>query len=350
VSAAWETHVIAPGEHFWDFSELPAFDYNHIFVREALKKLGDRTPSFIYQRYSHNNYSGMKLAKHYQVPFVLEFNGSEIWIARNWGNPLKYETVSEHIETANLAAAQLIVVVSQPLKDDLVRKGIAEDKILVNPNGVDPDRYSPDIDGSELRKTWQIEHKTVIGFIGTFGRWHGAEILAEAYGKLLQTYPEYRDKVRLLMIGEGTTLPQVKQTLQKWNVVNSCILTGAIPQTEGPAYLAACDLLVSPQVPNRDGTPFFGSPTKLFEYMAMGKGIVASDLDQIGEILEHNESALLTKPGDAGGLMLALKTLIDDPQMRDRLGRAARKKVIDHYSWKEHTRKIVSRLREKFSH
>jgi glycosyltransferase involved in cell wall biosynthesis len=108
--------------------------------------------------------------------------------------------------------------------------------------------------------------------------------------------------------------------------------------------MAACDILVSPHVPNPDGTPFFGSPTKLFEYMAMGKGIVASDLDQIGEVLEHDRTAWLVKPGDVNSLMHGLKVLIDSPELRERLGETARKKAIAKHTWKEHTQKIIEKL------
>ena len=63
---------------------------------------------------------------------------------------------------------------------------------------------------------------------------------------------------------------------------------------------ATSDVLVSPHVANADGTPFFGSPTKIFEYMGLGKPIVASDLNQIGEVIEHERSGLLCPPGDVG--------------------------------------------------
>ena len=65
-------------------------------------------------------------------------------------------------------------------------------------------------------------------------------------------------------------------------------------------YPAACDILASPHVPNSDGTPFFGSPTKLFEYMAMGKGIVASDLDQIGETVIESIAAYFGEQHNRG--------------------------------------------------
>ena len=75
-------------------------------------------------------------------------------------------------------------------------------------------------------------------------------------------------------------------------------LTGLLERDQALRMLAACDVCVSPHVPNPDGTPFFGSPTKLFEYMGLGKPIVASDLDQIGEVIDHERNGLLVPPGD----------------------------------------------------
>ncbi len=99
------------------------------------------------------------------------------------------------------------------------------------------------------------------------------------------------------MIGAGPELGEAKRVIDAAGFTEAVIFTGLVAQEEGPSYLAACDILVSPHVPNADGTPFFGSPTKLFEYMAMGRGIVASDLDQIGEVLRHGETAWLVPPG-----------------------------------------------------
>ena len=303
--------------------------------------------SFIYQRYSLHNYTGTKLANHYKVPLVIEYNGPEVWVGQHWAKKIKYAELAEQIEHTITNAADVVVVVSQPLKSQLIEKGVEPDNILVNPNGVDPEIYSPKIDGSDIRHQYNLENKMVIGFIGTFGKWHGAEVLAHAFGLLIQKHPQYRDKIRLLMIGDGHTLPQVQKELEVYGVTRECILTGIVPQEEGPAHLAACDLLASPHVPNTDGTPFFGSPTKLFEYMAMEKGIIASDLDQIGEVLEHDHTAWMVKPGDAESLMFGLKAMIDDPDKSKRLGEAARREVIAKYTWREHTRKIIEKLKER---
>jgi glycosyltransferase involved in cell wall biosynthesis len=343
-----ETYIILPKKEFWDFRELSSFYFNEIFVQMARMYLKDTKISFIYQRYSLNNYSGLKLAKLYNVPFIMEYNGSEIWVHRHWGRSLKYEKLSERIELLNLKAADLVVVVSQVIRDELLNRGIDANKVLANPNGVDPDLYSPDIDGSGVRRQYYLNGKNVIGFIGTFGKWHGAEILAEAFGMLLQRYPEYRRLVTLFMIGDGMTMPLVKRNIDKYAIKENCVLTGLIPQEEGPMYLAASDVLVASHKPNPDGTPFFGSPTKLFEYMAMGKGIVASNLNQIGEVLKHDQTAWLVKPGDVEALIEGMKVLIDDTEKRKRLGRAARNEVVAKYTWKEHTRKIIEKLKEQY--
>jgi glycosyltransferase involved in cell wall biosynthesis len=154
-------------------------------------------------------------------------------------------------------------------------------------------------------------------------------------------------------------MPLVKQALCEerspfWT------LTGLIAQSEAPAHLAATDILVSPHVPNPDGTPFFGSPTKLFEYMAMGKTILASNLEQIGEVLRNSlrtdalperectgtetELAVLCKPADADDLVRSIRFAVDRPAWRNVLGRNARKEVLAKYTWKTHVTKFLETL------
>ena len=82
-----------------------------------------------------------------------------------------------------------------------------------------------------------------------------------------------------------------------------------------------------------DGSRFFGSPTKLFEYMAMGKGIVASRLEQLAEVLEHDRTAWLVTPGDPHELAEGIMRLALDPQKRASLGAAARRAAVERHSW-----------------
>ena len=340
-----EQHLVAPSEAFWNFKELPTFVLNDVLEQEVDRALAGRTPAFVYQRYSLNSYAGVRIARKLGVPFVVEYNGSEIWMSRHWGRPLAHERISDRIERLNLQAADLVVVVSSPMKDEIVARGVEERRVLVNPNGVDADRYSPSVDGSAVRARYGLGNAVVVGFIGTFGPWHGAEVLARAFVKLRTSRPQVFARVRLMMIGSGATLDAVRTAVARGGAADATVFTGLVPQEEGAAYLAACDVFVSPHVPNPDGTPFFGSPTKLFEYMAMGKGIVASKLDQIGDVLEHEKTALLVSPGDADALAEAIARLVDDRPLRECLGAAARRAVLDRHTWREHTGQTIERLK-----
>jgi glycosyltransferase involved in cell wall biosynthesis len=108
-----------------------------------------------------------------------------------------------------------------------------------------------------------------------------------------------------------------------------------------PALLDACDILLSPHVPLEDGSEFFGSPTKLFEYMAMGKGIVASRLGQIGDVLKDEKTALLVEPGNAQQLAEAILRLDTSRELREKLGLAAREAAIASHTWKINAQRVL---------
>lgn len=337
-----ETHRFGLEDLCWSLSEIPNFAFNARVIEEAQKIAAGRRIGFVYQRYSLGNFAGLALARKLSVPLVLEFNGSEVWISRHWGEGLRYERLAKQVEHCNVHAADLIVVVSDAVRDTLCEIGVTPDRILVNPNGVDTERYRPNLDGRAIRRRFGLDDHIVVGFIGTFGPWHGAEVLAEAFGLLHQR--GQAGNLRLLLVGDGPTMERTRSVLRRHEALDHVAFAGMVPQEDGPSHLAACDILVSPHVPNPDGTPFFGSPTKLFEYMAMGRAILASRLDQIGDVLEHGRTAWLVEPGDPEALAQGLLHLAEDRALRDRLAASARAEAVDRYSWREHTRRIVARL------
>jgi glycosyltransferase involved in cell wall biosynthesis len=347
VAPGVETHVVRPGSRYRNLGELRTAAFSETLIPRVEEILGARQPGFVYQRNSQFDFSGLALAARYSVPLVLEYNGPLVWMASNWGHAIRRAALADRIELANLRGAALVVAGSAQLRDELVGRGVEPAKVLVDPTGVDTDVYSPDVDGGPVRRELGLTGKTVIGFMGTFRKWHGTEVLAEAFGRLIARAPDLRDEVRLLMVGDAATMPEIGAILERHGVRDLAVLTGLVPQVEGPAYLAACDVLASPHVPNPDGTPFFGSPMKLFEYMAMGRGIVASDLEQIGEVLEDGRTAVLVPPADAEALAAGLERLVRDPELRARLGAAARREAVEHHTWREHTRRILDALRAR---
>ena len=323
-------------------STRAAFDiYNNLlFTHGAVVEIERAQPDFIYQRYSRFSWAGVEASLRTGRPLFLEYNGSEVWVGRYWDR-IGSLGLLERYERLNLAAAARVFVVSEVERQNLLRAGVEDEKIVVNPNGVDAERFQPNIGGGQAREELGIEQdETLVGFDGTFGPWHGVLALAEA----IKLMPKDA-RVRFLLVGSGVLRSEVERILREANVEQRAILTGAVEHERVPVLLDACDVLASPHVPLEDGSDFFGSPTKLFEYMAMGKGIVASRLGQIGDVLKNEETALLVEPGNARELSEAILRLTDSVQLRERLGAAARCEAIARHTWTHNAGRVLNAYR-----
>jgi glycosyltransferase involved in cell wall biosynthesis len=352
-ASGWKTTLIASGNlptasshvEIIPYSSLNTFSMEvaemHYGMKLAWRLREGESFDCIYQRHSGFNITGLLLASLWKVPFVLEVNNLEIWIRKNWGGQ-KTNSLLERTERLIFQAADVIVVVSDVLKQDLVAFGVPAEKILVNPNGVDPEHFTPEVSGqATLRQELGIKKDdVVVGFIGSFGVWHGLPVLAEAIPSIRKANPH----VKFLLIGDGELRQKLESQLTEYTKDKSVIFTGRIPHAKAPLYLAACDIFASPHIQNEDGSRFFGSPTKLFEYMAAGRAIVASNLEQIGEILTHKKNALLTKPGDAPALAEAILLLSKDSDLRNTLGKAAHNHALTTYTWKANAQAVFKTL------
>lgn len=320
-----------------------AFDLrnNLIFSAGALRAIENNPVDLIYQRYGRFTWAGVEASLRTRVPLFLEYNGSEVWIGKHWDMSGMIPLL-ERFERLNLNAAARIFVVSEVERRNLLRLGIAEEKIIVNPNGVDTEKFRPDIGGVAARQELGVDEGEILaGFVGTFGPWHGVLTLAEA----ITLMPEDR-RVRFLLVGAGRFRDEVERIIRTAGKEDQVIFTGHLEHERVPALLDACDILLSPHVPLEDGSEFFGSPTKLFEYMAMGKAIVASRLGQIGEVLTDEESGLLIEPGNARQLAEAILRLSESCDLRERLGSAARRAAVAHHTWTQNAQRVIDQYRE----
>ena len=342
-SAGFRTHQIEPGNRPHLFWETLVLSYNLRFARAVRAQLRGKRPRVLYQRHMPFTYAGAILSRWLRVPLILEFNGSNVWMAQHW-DPMKFGSWLRMCEDVSLAHAWLIVVVSEVLRDELMACGISESRILVNPNAVDPDFFRPGRGGREVRQQLGVTKDDVlVGFIGTFGPWHGVKVLQQAIEELLREPAAGKKQLHFVLVGEGLLYPEVANQLAKFCAAGKVSLTGLLPHDQIPSYLDACDILVSPHI-SLPGRRFFGSPTKLFEYMAMGKAIVASNLDQLAQVLQHNRTAWLVEPGNTKELTSAITLLAEDPELRERLGRAARATAVEKHSWRQNAKSVLARI------
>jgi glycosyltransferase involved in cell wall biosynthesis len=318
------------------FDELQLIQYN----LRAINRLGAIVrrfrPSLIYQRHAIFSFAGGVIAGRYDIPLVLEANDSEVWVKKHWSR-LFFEDLGTRCEALALQLADRVTVISRGVEEQLRHYGIETSRYLLNPNGVDPDEFRPDIDGAPIRERYGLSGHIVVGFIGSFTRWHGVETLFDAAVSVLQR----ESTLCFLMIGEGDLRSALQKKTADFGLERAIVFTGLVPHTDAPRYLAACDILVSPHLGFEDGTKFFGSPTKLFEYMAMGKPIIASRLEQIGEVIRDGENGLQMTPGDASQLAGQILNLAHNEELRARLGGAARQEVVQRYTWKANVDRIL---------
>jgi ubiquinone/menaquinone biosynthesis C-methylase UbiE len=255
-----------------------------------------------------------------------------------------YEEEYIRAEEFAFRQATMISVISEEVKSTLIARRIDPDKILVNPNGADLTAYAPagPTERARIRAEVGLDPVApVIGFTGTFGGWHGVDVLADAIPAICERAPG----AQFLLIGDGNYKHLVDAQVAQHALQHRVLCVGRVPQTDGARFLKACDIYVSPHNSHMIDSRFFGSPTKIFEYLAMGGGIVASDLEQIGEILSpaltvadlkngacvvSDERAVLCAPGDVPEFVEAVVGL----------GRNARDAVAQHYSWTRHVARL----------
>ena len=333
MDASRDRFTVIPPEPRGNTRALFDIHNNLVFTRGAVPLIEQVDPDFIYQRYARFSWAGVVAANRTKRPLFLEYNGSEVWVGRHWDRVGSLDLL-ERYERLNLDAAARIFVVSDVERRNLEGRGVAGKKIVVNPNGVDVERFRPGVGGAEARRELGIrDDEVVAGFVGTFGPWHGVEKLAEAI-KLIPAG-------RFLLVGTGSLHVEVEKLLEAEVATGRVIFTGAVGHDRVPGLLDACDILVAPHVPLADGSEFFGSPTKLFEYMAMGKGIVASRLGQIGDVLVDGETALLVEPGNVRELKDALVRLIEDKGLREALGAKARETAEREHTWTRNAQRVL---------
>jgi glycosyltransferase involved in cell wall biosynthesis len=314
---------------------------NLVFTRGAAPLVEQAQPDFIYQRYARFSWAGVVASLRSRRPLFLEYNGSEVWVGRYWDRVGRLDLL-ERYERLNVDAAERIFVVSEVERRNLESRGVRAEKIVVNPNGVEVERFRPGVGGAETRRELGLADEDVVaGFVGTFGPWHGVEKLAQAIKGIGKDVP-----VRFLLVGTGSLHAEVAKELDSETQTGKVIFTGAVRHDRVPALLDACDILVAPHVPLADGSDFFGSPTKIFEYMAMGKAIVASRLGQIGEVLADGETALLVEPGNVEELGGAIVKLAGAEGLRRYLGERAREVAVKNHTWAHNAARVLKTYEE----
>lgn len=292
---------------------------------------------FIYERYSLWSIAGVQLSALLKIPFILEVNSPLIEEEKKF-RTLNLESLAKIVEKFNFSKADKIMVVSEALKEYVIKKGISKRKVEVLPNAVNSELFNPQVATTDsLPEKFKIQKtkKFILGFVGSLKPWHGIRLLTEAFLKL---YKEDRN-YHLLVVGEGPEKKFLEEVQKRSHLNGALTLLGAVPHHRVPGLIQHMDVAIAPY-PKLEN--FYFSPLKLFEYMAMGKPVVASNSGQIKNIIKHGQDGLLFTPGNQKSLIQQIEILRNNPHLRQTLGEKAAQKVLKNYVWEKNAQRVLN--------
>ncbi len=317
--------------HFDRFLHEPNQLFSNLrYMREEHEILKAEKPDVLIARLDVYLLSAVLLARRLNVPLVLEVDSPEVYEFRKfseryWRLPFLLET----IEAYNIRRADACITVSNKLAEYFFKQGLASGGMHVISNGADLSKFNPQISGAEIRAKYGLENALVIGFIGSFHFWHGIENLIT----LIQAALAQDQRVKFLLVGDGGPMkPHLQKFVAENNLQSKVILTGHVPHDEVGKYIAAMDIVLAPYPPLEF---FYYSPVKIYEYMACGKPVLSSRLGQIAEIVQDGVNGFISEPGDNADYIRKLARLIQDEELRARVGHEAHRTIAAEHTWQK---------------
>lgn len=285
-------------------------------------------------RFSFPNYLIVRYLRSRGSKILLELHGFSHVELKEYGQsylPPFYLSIIRYLERKMLYLADEIITVSGSLRESVAAFGINKGQIHVVHNAIDPDVFDAAVSPENIVRRYNLEEKIVIGFVGSFARYHGVHILLEIAESLENKYD-----IHFLMVGQNVHGPDnFAEEVLTSQLAPMFTFTGEVPHSEIPLYIAAMDIAIIPDFNT------YGSPMKLFEYMAMGKAIVAPDVRPIKEIVEEGKTALIFERKNSIRAVKCIEALIRDKELRKKLGIRARNVVLNSHTWDQNAKRIV---------
>lgn len=304
-------------------------------LRYALKEMEimrKEKPEIVIIRHDPYVLSSLMICKIFRVPSILELNAPGAFQVRKYEREIFHlPFIFEILEWLALHFASAITVTCKEMIPYLISSKNSLSKIVVNPMGVDFDHFnttqsvSPDI-------LFKRNNNLILGFVGSLNHWHGITNLMNIIKIVLSKFKH----CRFLIIGDGVKFNELKEFISKNKAEDSVILTGYIPYEKLPDYLSVIDIGIAPYPTD---IAFYYSPLKIYEYMAAGKPILATEIGQIAEIMRGQNIGMFINPENLLDLESKLRAIITDEKARIVMGENARK-LAKQFSWDKNAKVI----------
>lgn len=302
---------------------------SRISHHKVLSIIKEQNPDIIHERFHVPNPYSIKICEKLRIPKVLEVNSLYIEEGVYSG---KAKEIAVEQRKKLFEQCKAIITQTETLKNMI--KDLTDKTIYVVPNGVDTEKFSPEVYCEDIKRKLGIDDEVIVTFVGSFRKWHGIDQIP----KIAKRFEG--KKVKFLLIGSGELFEHVKKIK-----TDNMILLGAKSHDDIPKYLALSDILIAPfndEYFRCSG--FWWNPVKLFEYMAAGKPIVSYNYEEVRKIVRG--AGLLAKPGDLDDFIKKLEYLVEDECLRKELGRKGREIAVREYDWRIRAKQTVKVYKE----
>lgn len=311
--------------------EIAEAAYAMVVYRRLRRAVASFRPDVIYERYALYQPAGVWTSRRTGVPLLLEVNAPYAIARRRYGK-LGLGWLATRIERYTFVGATWVFPVTQVLGDMMIAMGVPRERVAVVPNAIDPKNFAGLPTTIQAKAKLGLVGRTVIGFIGFVREW---DRLHEIVGWLAQR-PAH-DPTVLVIVGDGPVRPHLEAQAQQLGVKHRLHFTGVLPRREVPAAAMSFDIaLQTALVP-------YASPLCLFEYMALGKAIVAPDQANHHEVLREGIDCVMYRPEEHRSLETALESLVADPARCARLGVAAQRSLNERqFHWIGNAKRVIT--------
>lgn len=288
-------------------------------------------PDAIYERNNLYLLSGILAASRSRIPIIEEVN-SPLFVERSSHGGIALAKLARCSERWVWRRADAVVAVTQVLAE-IVATDRDGGPIEVMPNGVDQKLFAADRIDRDAKRKLNLEGKTVLGFTGFVREWNGLE-------QMIDLLPRLRPEVVLVIVGEGPARPRLEARARAAGVRARVIFAGLIARDAIASYISSFDIALQPAA-----NPY-ASPLKLFEYLALGRVVLAPDQPNLREILKHGENAWLFHSSDSGAMQRAIEHLLNDVGVRQRLAAGALATIAERdLTWKRNAERVLELAR-----
>jgi glycosyltransferase involved in cell wall biosynthesis len=271
-------------------SSTGPYDNIYNYASRVIQHAQLNKSSIIHAASNHRNgLAAVIAARNLGIPCIYEVRGfweiTRISREPEWLHSEQYQ-LAESMETTACQLSDQVITLNNAMKQELIRRGIDENKIVIIPNGVDCERFQPMDKDVKLLDELGLKDRFIIGYIGSLVGYEGLDVLIQAMNLICFDNPD----LHVLIVGDGVEMESLQQMVKNHYLEEKFTFTGRVPHEKVERYHSIVDIAVFPRV----STPVteLVTPLKPFEAMAMAKCIICSNVKALSEFIIEGKNGL----------------------------------------------------------